>query len=369
MNVAYQTILIAPSAYKGTLSAIEVAQAIADGVRLANATATVISTPIADGGDGTLDALHAAIGGVFHPLEVHGALGQSVQSGWLELNGEGIIELACTSGLGMLAGQELQPMDAHTIGTGEALRQCLGLGFSDVVVCVGGSASTDGGTGILRALGDRFFDDNGMELPPGGGALARLARCDLSLLERWSNVRIRLATDVTSPLCGPTGAAFVFAPQKGASAQQVLSLDYAMSRCADVLEETTGRKVRHVAGAGAAGGAAFGLACAMGAEIVSGFAWLAETTDMERKVRESDLVISAEGSLDEQSVVGKATGELAKLCLSCGKPLWVFPAVAQANVNWSDFGIDCVVATSDGSTADARSICDKVRLTIKERHT
>jgi glycerate 2-kinase len=223
---------------------------------------------------------------------------------------------------------------------------CLERGMKDVVICVGGSASTDGGAGLLSALGARFLDRDGNPLVPGGGALLQIASCDLHMLARWSEVRFRVATDVISPLLGVSGAAEVFAPQKGANQAQVIWLDAALAKYDDVLEQSSGRRVRSTPGSGAAGGTAFGLACALGAEIMPCFAWLSRLLRLEEKIAASDLVITAEGCLDHQSITGKATGELAKLCLVRGKPLWVVPAVVEPNLDWRRHHIALVAPTS-----------------------
>jgi glycerate kinase len=229
---------------------------------------------------------------------------------------------------------------------------CLEKGFRDIFVCVGGSASTDGGSGLLRALGALWLDGQGLELGLGGGALAEIAACDLAKLERWRDVSITVATDVRSPLTGELGAAYIFAPQKGAAPEDVLTLDHALSKFADVLEAATDRFVRNLPGAGAAGGTAFGLACALNARIVPGFDWVADLTDLEAKIAASDLVITGEGCLDEQSLVGKATGELAALCQHYGTPLWVVPGRSAQSTNWLDYGIERVVPVSGGPEAN-----------------
>ena len=344
----FQHILIAPSAYKGTLTAVEVADAIADGVSRASDQTIIIKAPIADGGDGTLDAIEIGVGAIRHAIKVPGADGEIADASWLELGDSAIIELACASGLGLLHG-ELRALDTHTIGIGQVLKHCLESGFEKIMVCVGGSASTDGGAGLLTALGARFFDHAGVELQAGGGALSRIKSCDLSALQKWHHVAISVITDVTVPLLGNNGAAHIFAPQKGASAQQVLELDCALQQFADVLEKATSVSMRDLPGAGAAGGTAFGLACALNAEIVPGFEWIAKMVQLEAKIEACDLVVTAEGALDTQSIVGKATGELAKMCRAYGRPLWAVPAVSRDDVNWSQYGLTLVENACDES--------------------
>jgi glycerate kinase len=342
---SYEKILVAPSAYKGTLDADQLAQAIASGVRSVQPETLIVCAPIADGGDGTLAAIHAGAGGTFETVEVMGALGDPHAARWLKLDELAIVELASASGIAAISPERLRALDAHTIGTGQVIMHCLERGMKDVVICVGGSASTDGGAGLLSALGARFLDRYGNPLVAGGGALLQVASCDLHMLNRWSDVRFRVATDVTSPLLGASGAAEVFAPQKGASQAQVMWLDAALAKFADVLEKASGRIERSTPGSGAAGGTAFGLACALGAEIMPGFAWLSRLLRLEEKIAASDLVITAEGRLDHQSIEGKATGELAKLCLAHGKPLWVVPAIVEPNLDWRRHHIALVAPT------------------------
>lgn len=348
MNL-FEKILVAPSAYKGTLDADQVAQAIALGVRSVKPQAQIVLAPIADGGDGTLASIHTGVGGTLETVPVVGALGDPAEARWLKLDQSAVVELASASGIAAIEPERLRALDAHTIGTGQVIRHCLERGMKDVVICVGGSASTDGGAGLLSALGARFLDREGIPLAPGGGALLQIAACDLQLLARWRDVRFRVATDVTSPLLGASGAAEVFAPQKGASPAQVIWLDTALTKYADVLEKASGRVVRFTLGSGAAGGTAFGLACALGAEIMPGFAWLSRLLQLEEKIATSDLVITAEGRLDQQSITGKATGELAKLCQVHAKPLWVVPAVVEPTLDWQQHHIALVAPTSKDS--------------------
>jgi len=331
------------------------------GIESSQLSIEVLNVPIADGGDGTLDAVETATASTSHSVDVIGAIGQPVKARWLAVGDQALVELACASGLAMLSLNQLDPLGAHTVGTGQVLLNCLEAGYHDVIVCVGGSASTDGGAGLLTALGAKFLDKAGHAVPLGGGSLRKVSRCDLSALEKWNHTRIRVATDVTSPLLGRYGAASIFGAQKGATLAQVSILDQALKQFADVLESATGQYVRDVAGAGAAGGTGFGVACALNAEIVSGFQWLAAIVDLENKISQSDLVITAEGRLDHQSLVGKATGELVKLCQKYHKPLWVVPAVSEENIDWHQHGIELVVnASVSGEPATFASVQELV---------
>jgi len=361
-------VLIAPTAYKRTLSPGQVAAAIAEGVKNSGSTMTVVLLPLADGGDGTVEALHLTLGGQVHALEVSGPLEQRVMARWLKLPALAVVELASACGMALLPPAKLAPLEAHTAGLGEVVRHCLRRGEASVVVTVGGSASTDGGSGALRAMGARFLDAGGRELPPGGGSLLELHRCDLTGLT-WldSGVRIRVATDVNNPLLGPTGAAAIYAPQKGATQLQVVMLERGLKRLADCLEEATGRHLREAAGSGAAGGTAFGLACALGAEIIPGFKWVAELTHLEEMVASCDLVVSGEGKLDEQSFQGKVIGELAAICSKLGRRLWLIPATADPAIIEHELGIERIMpAAEPGQVATAADVARSARALFRQ---
>lgn len=349
-------VLVCPSAYKGSLKPSAVAAAMVRALNRGDFEVDV--APVADGGDGTVEALHDALGGQIHWLEVLGPVGAPVLAGWLERDGLAVAELASASGIAYLGRDELDPLGAHTYGLGQVIAAIAETSIDDLVVTVGGSASTDGGTGALAALGAAFYDGLGVELPLGGGALTRLARVDLSGLPgRLSAMRLRVASDVTNPLTGPSGAASVFAPQKGASAEEVARLEAGLTRLADVLEAATGRSLRQLPGAGAAGGCAFGLCAALSAELIPGFRWLSSLIGLADKIAWADIVVTGEGRLDSQSLAGKAAGELAELSRRLGKRLWAFPAVCQAGVDWAAHGFERVITTAgpDG-LADERSL-------------
>ncbi len=322
-------ILIAPNAYKGTFSPLEVCLAIKVGVEefffVSRASAQIVCAPLADGGDGTIEALHAAIGGIIHPVLVEGAFGEPRNAVWLESGNLAVAELASACGL---AGLEppLRPLEASTRGLGQVLASIIALRkFAEIIIAVGGSASTDGGSGALVALGGRFFSDEG-ELPiKGGGSLSLISGCDLSSFSALrQQCRFKVATDVLSPLCGPLGAARVFGPQKGASPAEVEILEGALAHFADVLEiESLQSGARDTPGAGAAGGTAFGLSCALQAVIVPGFPWIAELVGLSEKISACDLVITGEGCVDKSTMYGKTVARLRHQCLVENKALLV----------------------------------------------
>ncbi len=351
--------MIAPAAYKGSFSPIELCFAIKCGITEVLPDASCLLLPLADGGDGTVESLHHLVGGELMEEEVIHLLSQdtndSVRCHWLKMEGPeadgnqettAIIELASASGIAHLDKENLSAMTAHTRGTGQVLKRVLRRGLEKVVLTVGGSASTDGGMGILYELGARFRDSNGQELVPCGEQLEHIASIELDgLPDLAAKIDLQIVTDVTNPLCGPNGAARVYGPQKGADKGQVLLLDQGLAHYADILEKVSGRRARQLPGAGAAGGVPFGLVCALDARIESGFQWYKNITGMEAHIKECDIVIGAEGFLDSQSIQGKGTGELARICAQFEKPLWLVPARADHQIDWLEYHVERVKET------------------------
>ena len=319
-------VLVAPDSFKGSLTSLQVTDAIATGWTRARPADQIDRCPISDGGAGLLDALRAADSS-WQPLPVasRDPLGRPIGARFLRSGERAVIELADASGLGRVGRDERDAGTASTFGTGLTLAAAIGLGVREVILGVGGSATTDGGSGLLAALGARFLDAQGNELPPGGAALARLARVDLGGLSPvLAEVRLTVASDVTNPLLGPSGAAAVYGPQKGASPGQVAALDAALARYADVLEAAAGRSIRDVPGAGAAGGTVAGLlaiadrfaafAVRSGVEEVMGLVRFAE------RLAGSTLVITGEGRVDAQTAFGKTAYGVARRAAEAGVP-------------------------------------------------
>jgi glycerate 2-kinase len=293
-------VVIAPDSFKGSAAAGDVAAAIAAGWRSVRPQDDVRTFPMADGGEGTLAAFEAAVPhAVRHPVRVDGPDDRPVAASWLELpDGTAVVELAATSGLPLL--DVLRPLDAHTRGFGQAIAVALAAGCDRLVLALGGSASTDGGTGALTALGARFLDSGGRDIPPGGGGLARLTHLDLSVLPRVPARGVAVLCDVTAPLLGPTGAAAQFGPQKGAGAGEIALLEQGLTHLAAVV-----RRDPQQHGFGAAGGTAFGLAL-WGADLVAGAPEVGAILGLPAAVAAADVVISGEGRLDAQTAGGKA---------------------------------------------------------------
>ncbi|MEU4364234.1 glycerate kinase [Promicromonospora sp. NPDC023987] len=309
-------IVVCPDSFKGSLSAAEVASAVADGVLDAAPDAVVTRLPMADGGEGTLDALLAVWGAAALITETVDAIGRPTTARWA-VSPDGrtaVVELAEASGLPGVSDAPLQPLHASTRGTGDVARAALDAGVAEILVCLGGSASTDGGSGILTGLGARLLDAAGEQVPDGGEGLASVAALDLSGLHpRAREVRWRLAVDVTNPLVGEHGAAHVFGPQKGARDGAAEFLDDALRHWSDVLERETGAAVADVPGAGAAGGVPAGLIAVLGAETTPGAVLVAEAVGLPAALADADLVITGEGSFDSQSVNGKVADGVAQL--------------------------------------------------------
>ena len=323
------TLLVAPDSFKGSLSSVAVARALAAGWARARPDDDIRLSPLSDGGEGTLEAVLAAGGWAPMPAHAEDPLGRVVNARFLRQGERGVVELAEASGLSRLGREERDALAASTFGTGQVLAAAIGLGVRDVVIGLGGSATTDGGSGLLRALGARFLDSDGRELPPGGGALRGLHRVDLSdLAPVLAEVRLTVASDVTNPLLGERGAAATYGPQKGASEAQVAQLDAALECYADRFEAAIGRAVRHEPGAGAAGGTTFGL-LAIADRFASfavrpGIDVVMELTGFHEALAAADLVISGEGRVDEQTAFGKTALGVARRASASGRPCLVF---------------------------------------------
>ncbi|MFB7109044.1 glycerate kinase [Streptomyces sp. NPDC056291] len=316
-------VLVAADKFKGSLTAVQVAERVTAGLRRVVPDVEVEALPVADGGDGTVDAAVAA-GFERREVRVAGPLGDEVTAAFALRGDTAVVEMAEASGLQRLPAGVFAPLTASTYGSGELLRAALDAGARTIVFGVGGSATTDGGAGMLAALGARFLDADGEPIPPGGGGLAELVRADLSGLDpRLAAVELVLASDVDNPLAGPKGAPAVYGPQKGASAEDVSTLDAALAHFAKVLEGVggVGNRVAEYAaspGAGAAGGIGFG-AMLLGARFRAGIEVMLDVLGFAPALERASLVITGEGSLDEQTLHGKAPAGVAAAARAAGK--------------------------------------------------
>jgi len=320
-------IVIAPDSFKGSLTAREVAAALASGWLAVRPSDEVLCAPMADGGEGTLDALEMAISGSTRmPISVEALDGQRIDASWMLLpDGTGVVELAETSGLNLT--EQLSPLDAHTYGFGQAIAAALEHGVARLVLALGGSASTDGGVGALTALGARFTSATGAPIGLGGRARQNLDRVELGGLLPLPPGGVVILADVTNPLCGPSGAAAVFAPQKGATVEDVEVLERALARFAAVSGGDPAAP-----GSGAAGGTAYGLLL-WGATHVSGARFVAETIGLAYAIATADLVVTGEGRFDGQSANGKAPAAVLSIADEAGVPVALVAGQIEANTD------------------------------------
>lgn len=321
MEVSMLKIVIAPDSFKGSLSAAEVCSIVKKAFTdILPSTTEVITVPMADGGEGTLEALVDATGGRKIPVRVPGPLLNPVDTFYGVL-GDGktaVIEMAQVAGLPMVPEDQRDPMHTSSFGVGEVLRLAMDEGYRHFIVGLGGSATNDGGLGLLQALGARFLDGAGDTVAPVGGALAEVVDVDLDHLDpRLQSCSISIASDVDNPLCGPRGASAVFGPQKGASAHQVKVLDAGMRVYADRLEQALGQSFQDNPGAGAAGGLGFAL-LAIGATIESGARLVANAAKLSHHVTGAHYVVTGEGRTDEQTLYGKVPYVVAQIARECG---------------------------------------------------
>lgn len=327
-------VVIAPDSFKDSLSAQEIAQAIASGWQQVFPDAEIIQCPMADGGEGSIEAVLEVYSGEWREQMVQGPLGEPVLAkwGWLATEKIAIIEMAQASGIQLVQPADRDACISSTFGTGELILAALDAGAKEIVLTVGGSATNDAGTGLLTALGATFLDAKHNPLAAGGIALQNLAKINLDQLDpRIQQTQFRLAADVTNPLCGTNGASHIFGPQKGASPQQVLELDQALSHFADVTTQLLGVDQRNEAGAGAAGGLGFAARTFLKAEFRSGVEVIAELNQLAAKIQGADWVITGEGKFDEQTLNGKTPFSVAKIAQAANIPVIVIAGTLGEN--------------------------------------
>lgn len=357
------SVIVASDKFKGTLSSSEVAGALRDGVRRVRPDVVVGTVVVADGGDGTLAAA-AAAGFSLVPVTAAGPTGKAVRSGFVRRGDVAVVELADVSGLIRLPGGEPAPMTATSRGAGELMAAAISEGCTQVILGIGGSACTDGGAGLVRALGGRLLSGDGVEVAEGGAALARADALDLTeLRERLAGVEVVVACDVDNPLTGPTGAAATYGAQKGADAAQISELDAALGHWADLVARSTGRDLRDAAGAGAAGGVGFAALALLGASLRPGIELVLDLVGFHQRLDGVDLVVTGEGSLDEQTLHGKAVAGVAAVARAAGIPV---VAVCGSNrldaARLREAGIGTAYALTDLEPDVRRCIADPVPL-------
>lgn len=348
-------VLLCPDSFKDALSAQDAAAAMARGVQRAMPDAQVHTCPLADGGEGSLDALINATGAERRLLAVQDALGRPRQAtwGWLSSQRTAFIELAEASGLQHLAADERNALHTSTFGVGELLRAALDQGAEKTLLLLGGSATNDGGAGMLQALGAQLLDHNGESLPTGGAALSQLTRLELGGLDpRLARLKLEAAVDVDNPLLGERGASAVFGPQKGASPEEVKQLDQALSHFADISTQTLGYDHRALPGAGAAGGMGFAAKAFLNATLKPGIEMIMQQADMATLLARADLVITGEGRLDGQSLAGKTPIGVSRAAQRLNKPVIVL--AGSLGDGWEaclNEGVTAAFALADGPMA------------------
>jgi len=353
-------IIVAPDSFKGSLTALQAADAILQGIRAVTPEAEIVTIPLADGGEGTVEALVLSTRGRFGKRPVTGPVGQPVEATFGVLGDDvtGVIEMAAAAGLPLVAPGARNPLVTTTFGVGELILAALDEGCTRLIVGLGGSATNDGGAGMAQALGARLLAADGSEIRRGGGALLDLDRIDVSGLDpRLEQVTIHAASDVTNPLCGPQGAAAVYGPQKGASEEMVELLDRALSHYAQVVKRDLGVEVRDLSGAGAAGGLGAGMVAFCGAEIHSGASLVLQILGFAEHLEAADLVMTGEGRIDRQIEFGKAISGVALLAETHGVPVIAFTGSLQEEPEkLARRGVHAVVPVTPGPMSEEEAM-------------
>ncbi len=309
-------ILIAPDSFKGSLSAREVAIAVEKGIRKVLPQANIRKIPIADGGEGTVESVIESAGGRIVRAEVHDPLMRKINSffGILNNGKTAVIEMAAASGIGLLRPEERNPWHTTSYGTGELIKAAMDRECSTIILGIGGSATNDAGTGILKALGVKFTDQAGLEVKHGGGFLSEICSIDVTGLDkRITHIQVQVACDVNNPFTGKSGASVIYGPQKGADKDMVLELDRNLKHFAFLIRDNLNKDIDSIAGAGAAGGIGGGLTAFLNADLVPGFQLISQVTGLEKIIQNSHLVITGEGKLDSQTNYGKAPLGIAQI--------------------------------------------------------
>lgn len=330
------TFVLAPDSFKESMSAAQASQAMQRGIQNVIPDAHIIHVPMADGGEGTVDALISSLKGQSIACDVTGPLSeQRIQTYWgmVDAGQTAVIEMAKANGIHLLTAEKRNPMLTTTYGTGEMIKRALDLGVKKIIVGLGGSVTNDAGAGMAQALGVRFLNHAGESTQVCGGNLDLVKSMDLSELDpRLADTEIIFASDVNNPLCGPNGASIIFGPQKGATPEMVKQLDQNLCHFADVVARQIGRDHRHVAGAGAAGGLGFGLMAFTAASIRSGVELMIEQVQLSEKIAQADYVLTGEGKIDSQTSLGKTPFGVAQLAKQFNKPVIAFAGLVGEGI-------------------------------------
>ena len=330
------TFVLAPDSFKESMSAEQACQAMQRGVLQVFPDACCIAVPMADGGEGTVEALLRSLDGQGITCMVTGPLVTQQVSTYFAIVDYGrtaVLEMAKANGIHLLESSQRNPMLTSTYGTGEMIRQALDLGVSKIIIGLGGSVTNDGGAGMAQALGGQFFNSTDEAIQVCGGNLGQIDRIDFSQLDaRLKNTEILIASDVNNPLCGPNGASAIFGPQKGATPEMVQQLDRNLSHFADLVEASLGISIKNVAGAGAAGGLGFGLMAFADAKLQSGVELIIEQSRLAEKIAQADYVLTGEGKIDSQTALGKTPFGVAQVAQQFNKPVLAFAGLVGEGI-------------------------------------
>jgi glycerate 2-kinase len=365
-------IVIAPDSLKESLSAVKVANAISSGIKRIAPETDIICIPMADGGEGTVEALIAATGGKIISVPSVDALTRPIQSffGVLGNGKTAVIEMAAASGIELLSENERNPLITSTFGTGLLMKAAIDAGFDEIILGIGGSATNDGGAGMAQALGFQLQDKNGKEIGFGGGSLGNLYNIEnTSVLQQLKNVKITVACDVKNTLCGASGATRIYGPQKGATPSMLEILENNMLHYSGILEKTFGRNVAEIPGSGAAGGLGAGLMAFFNAEIVSGFELISRITELEKHIQNADWVITAEGKIDSQTAFGKTISGIARIGRKYDVPVIGLAGIVKDDLSLLyEQGLDAAFVIGNQSVSREESIlrAEELLVTISE---
>jgi len=344
-------IVVAPDSFKGSLTAVEVSDAIEQGVRGIFPEAEIVKIPMADGGEGTVQCLINATEGKILKEKVTGPLGDEVWSSYGILGDKktAVIEMAEASGLTLVPENKRNPLITTTYGTGQLIKAALDQGCRKMIIGIGGSATNDGGAGMVQALGAKLLDKDGKEIGFGGGELKKITRIDVNYMDkRLFNTKVLVASDVTNPLCGPKGASRIYGPQKGATPEIIEGLDKSLAHYAEIIKRDLNKHIKDVPGAGAAGGLGASLMAFLDAELKPGIDIVIEVVELEEAIKDADLVITGEGKIDSQTIYGKAPIGVAKIAKKYNIPVIAVAAIIgdDADVVYQ-YGINTLIKISE----------------------
>jgi glycerate kinase len=359
-------IVVAPDSFKGSLTAVEVSDAIGQGVREIFPEAEIVKIPMADGGDGTVQCLVNATGGEILRKKVTGPLGDEVLASYGILGDKktAVIEMAEASGLTLVPENKRNPLITTTYGTGQLIKAGLDRGCRKMIIGIGGSATNDGGAGMVQALGVKLLDQERKEIGFGGGELKKVFRIDAKYLDnRLSETKVLIASDVSNPLCGPKGASRIYGPQKGATPEIIEELDKSLAHFAEVIKRDLHKNVKDVPGAGAAGGLGASLMAFLDAELRPGIEIVIEIVKLEQAIKDADLVITGEGKIDSQTIYGKAPIGVARIAKKYNIPVVAVAAIISDDADIvHQYGINTLIKISEPPMSLAEPKSKKVQL-------